>query len=106
MLRQVLSIVLALALGYGGFQFLFVPHDQAPAATASPAVSAFVLPVTPPPAVLPPPRPDICQQVTSGYFADGRPIGGYLWQTLVAKHPECFGSGPTSSSPGASRPRH
>ena len=106
MLRQVLSIALALALGYGGFQYFFVPHPRASPPAAAPTVAAFVAPATPPPiVVLPPPRPDICQQVTSGYYANGRPIGGQLWQILIARHPECFPAGPARSS-GPPRLRH
>ena len=106
MLRQVLSIALALGLGYGGFQHFFAPDQRAPVAPA-PTAAALLVPATPPPVIAqPPPPPDVCQQVTSGYYANGRPIGGYLWEILIAKHPECFSSAAGPSPEAIPRLRH
>lgn len=93
MLRQVLSIALALALGYGGFQHFFAPHHRAPPARIAPTVSALIVPSATP-VISPPPPPNLCDEIRSGYYASGRPITSHLLEILMQKHRECFGIAP------------
>jgi hypothetical protein len=106
MLRQLLSILLALAVGYVGVVYVLSPHRGRPRAT--PASSQAVVVASPAPSILAqaPPRPSVCDQVTSGYYANGHPIGGYLWEILVARHPECFANATAAPAPTSAGPQH